>query len=144
MNEIEVLDFEEKPKKRKLKKSVKIFLILVSLVALTIVTYNFMLSRVSNDDKQISFEIKSGSSVYSVGEKLKSISKLHQVLCVTHLASIAAKGDYNYYIYKKVENEKTITNVELLNEEETIKEIARIASGDITEISLQHARELRG
>lgn len=85
----------------------------------------------------------SGIAAKSVGEKLKSISKLHQVLCVTHLASIAAKGDYNYYIYKKVENEKTITNVELLNEEETIKEIARIASGDITEISLQHARELR-
>ena len=85
----------------------------------------------------------SGVAAKSVGEKLKSISKLHQVLCVTHLASIAAKGDYNYYIYKKVENAKTITNVELLNEEETIKEIARIASGDITEISLQHARELR-
>ena len=85
----------------------------------------------------------SGIAAKSVGEKLKSISKLHQVLCVTHLASIAAKGDYNYYIYKKVENEKTITNVELLNEEQTIKEIARIASGEITEISLKHAKELR-
>lgn len=85
----------------------------------------------------------SGVAAKSVGEKLKSISKLHQVLCVTHLASIAAKGDYNYYIHKKVENKKTMTNVELLNEEDTIKEIARIASGDITEISLQHARELR-
>ena len=85
----------------------------------------------------------SGIAAKSVGEKLKSISKMHQVLCVTHLASIAAKGDYNYYIYKKVEEEKTITNVELLNEEETIKEIARIASGDITEISLKHAKELR-
>ena len=85
----------------------------------------------------------SGIAAKSVGEKLKSISKLHQVLCVTHLASIAAKGDYNYYIYKKVEKEKTQTNVELLNEEETIKEIARIASGDITDISLQHAKELR-
>ena len=85
----------------------------------------------------------SGLAAKSVGEKLKSISKLHQVLCVTHLASIAAKGDYNYYIYKKVENEKTMTNVNLLNEEDTIKEIARIASGDITEISLQHAKELR-
>jgi len=85
----------------------------------------------------------SGIAAKSVGEKLKSISKMHQVLCVTHLASIAAKGDYNYYIYKKVEKEKTQTNVELLNEEETIKEIARIASGDITEISLKHARELR-
>lgn len=85
----------------------------------------------------------SGIAAKSVGEKLKSISKMHQVLCVTHLASIAAKGDYNYYIHKKVENEKTQTNVKLLNEEETIKEIARIASGDITEISLKHARELR-
>lgn len=86
----------------------------------------------------------SGIAAKSVGEKLKSISKSHQVLCVTHLASIAAKGDYNYFIHKKVKDEKTMTNVELLNEEETIKEIARIASGDITEISLQHARELRG
>ena len=85
----------------------------------------------------------SGIAAKSVGEKLKSISKAHQVLCVTHLASIAAKGDYNYYIHKEVKEEKTATNVELLNEEETIKEIARIASGDITEISLKHAKELR-
>jgi len=85
----------------------------------------------------------SGVAAKSVGEKLKSISKLHQVLCVTHLASIAAKGDYNYYIYKEVKQDKTQTNVKLLNEEETIKEIARIASGDITEISLKHATELR-
>ena len=85
----------------------------------------------------------SGIAAKSVGEKLKSISKLHQVLCVTHLASIAAKGDYNYYIYKEVKEDKTQTNVKLLNEEETIKEIARIASGDITEISLKHAKELR-
>ena len=85
----------------------------------------------------------SGMAAKSVGEKLKLISKMHQVLCVTHLASIAAKGDYNYFIYKKVENEKTITNVQLLNEEETIKEIARIASGDITEISINHAKSLR-
>ena len=85
----------------------------------------------------------SGIAAKSVGEKLKSISKKHQVLCVTHLASIAAKGDYNYFIHKEVKEDKTTTNVELLNEEETIKEIARIASGDITEISLKHARELR-
>ena len=85
----------------------------------------------------------SGIAAKSVGEKLKSISKMHQVLCVTHLASIAAKGDYNYYIYKEVKENKTQTNVKLLNGEETIKEIARIASGDITEISLKHAKELR-
>ena len=85
----------------------------------------------------------SGIAAKSVGEKLKSISKYHQVLCVTHLASIAAKGNYNYYIYKEVKENKTTTNVELINEEETIKEIARIASGEITEISLKHAKELR-
>ena len=85
----------------------------------------------------------SGIAAKSVGEKLKSISKNHQVLCVTHLANIAAKGDYNYFIKKEVQNNKTKTSIELLNEEETIKEIARIASGEITEISLQHAKELR-
>lgn len=85
----------------------------------------------------------SGIAAKSVGEKLKSISKMHQVLCVTHLASIAAKGDYNYYIHKEVKDNKTATSVELLTEEDTIKEIARIASGDITEISIKHARELR-
>ena len=85
----------------------------------------------------------SGIAAKSVGEKLKSISKEHQVLCVTHLGSIAAKGDYNYYIYKNVENEKTKTNIELLNEEKTIREIARIVSGEITDISLKNAVELR-
>lgn len=85
----------------------------------------------------------SGVAAKSVGEKLKAISKKHQVLCVTHLASIAAKGDYNYFISKEVHNEKTSTNIKQLNEEETIKEIARISSGEITEISLQHAKELR-
>ena len=85
----------------------------------------------------------SGIAAKSVGEKLKSISKVHQVLCVTHLGSIAAMGDYNYYISKNVEKNKTKTNIELLNEEKTIKEIARIVSGEITEISLKHALELR-
>ena len=43
----------------------------------------------------------------------------------------------------EVKEDKTKTNVKLLDEDETIKEIARIASGDITEISLKHAKELR-
>ena len=85
----------------------------------------------------------SGIAAKSVGEKLKSISKKHQVLCVTHLGSIAAKGNYNYYISKNVKDNKTKTNIELLNEEKTIREIARIVSGKITEISLKNAMELR-
>ena len=85
----------------------------------------------------------SGKAAKKVASKIKNIAKCHQVLCVTHLASIAAKGDYNYYISKSVENGVTKTNVKRLNEDETIKEIARIASGDITEVAINHAIELR-
>ena len=85
----------------------------------------------------------SGKAANSVATKLKSISKNHQVLCVTHLASIAAKGNYNYYINKEtVENNKTQTKIKLLSVEEKEREIARIASGAITEISLKHAKML--
>lgn len=85
----------------------------------------------------------SGIAANSVADKMKQIAKKHQVLCVTHLASIAAKGNYNYYISKQIVEEQTKTNIKLLNEEETIKEIARISSGEITELAMQHAKQLR-
>ena len=85
----------------------------------------------------------SGKAAKSVGIKLKKIAKNHQVLIVTHLATIAAKGEHNYYIYKEVNENKTNTKVKLLNEEETIREIARISSGEVTQIALSHAKELR-
>ena len=85
----------------------------------------------------------SGKTANVVGQKLKMISKKHQVLVVTHLASVAAKGEHNYYIYKETTENKTRTKIQKLTEEETIKEIARIASGDITEITLSHAKALR-
>lgn len=74
---------------------------------------------------------------------MKAISKNHQVICVTHQASIAAKGDYNYYICKEVKDNKTLTKIKLLTENEVIMEIARISSGDITEASINNAKELR-
>lgn len=85
----------------------------------------------------------SGKAANSVGEKLRKIAQRHQVLIITHLASIAAKGEYNYYIYKEVKDNKTNTKIKLLNENETIREIARIASGEITEVAISHAKELR-
>lgn len=85
----------------------------------------------------------SGMAAKAVAEKMKFIAKTHQIICITHLASIAAKGDYNYYISKSVKDNNTTTSVKLLNEEETITEIARIASGDVTEIAKANARELR-
>ena len=85
----------------------------------------------------------SGKAAKSVASKLKSISKKHQVLCISHLAAIAASADNNYYISKKVENERTATSVKELNEQEVLQEIARISSGEVNEVTLQYASELR-
>ena len=85
----------------------------------------------------------SGIAAKAVSEKIKKIAQKHQVICVTHLAPIAAKGDYNYYISKQVVNGRTKTNIQLLDENQIISEIARIASGEITSIALEHAKQLR-
>ena len=85
----------------------------------------------------------SGKAANSVAQKLKSISKSHQVMCISHLPNIAAIADYNYFISKKVNNERTSTSVKLLKEDEVVKEIARISSGEINEVSLKYATELR-
>ncbi len=106
-----------------------------------------VLADVDNTETLVFDEIDTGISGVAadkVGEKLKIISNKHQVLIVTHLANIAAKGDYNYYIHKEVEENKTKTKIELLNEEQTLKEVARIASGKITKETIEHAKILRG
>jgi len=84
----------------------------------------------------------SGVASNKVAEKMKEIARTHQIICVTHLATIAAKGDSNYFISKEVENEKTKTNVSLLTDNKLVEEIARIASGEVTKVSMQYAKEL--
>ena len=85
----------------------------------------------------------SGKATKSVANKLKTISKNHQVLCISHLAPIAAIADYNYFISKKVQNERTSTEIKLLDEQEVLYEIARISSGEVNEVTLKYASELR-
>ena len=85
----------------------------------------------------------SGNAANMVAEKLNNIAKNHQVLCISHLPSIAAMADNNYFISKKVEKERTNTSIKLLNEDEIIKEIARISSGQINEVTIKYAKELR-
>ena len=85
----------------------------------------------------------SGKAAKAVAEKMKIISNKHQTLCITHLPAIAAQGKNNFYIYKEVKNGKTRTNIKKLNEEETIFEIARISNGDITDVAIENAKELR-
>ncbi len=85
----------------------------------------------------------SGRAAGKVGIQLKKASADKQVLCVTHLAQIAANADNQYLIEKTVKDNKTYTNVSLLSYEERIKEIARIMSGDsLTDSLYNSAKEL--
>ena len=85
----------------------------------------------------------SGKAAKSVAQKLKSISKNHQVICVTHHAQIAAAADHNIYIRKSFDGTSTHTTVETLDEEAKIREISRLLDGDAeSEITAVHAREL--
>lgn len=85
----------------------------------------------------------SGKAANSVAQKLKSISEAHQVMCISHLPNIAAVADHNYFISKDVKQERTSTQIRLLKENEVIEEIARISSGEVNEITLKYATELR-
>lgn len=84
----------------------------------------------------------SGVAAKSVSEKMKKIAKSHQIFVVTHLAVIAASAENNLFAYKKVEDNKTKTNVKTLKEDDLTKEIARISSGSINEVAILHAKEL--
>jgi len=77
-----------------------------------------------------------------VGKKICQISRMSQVICITHLAQIASFGDSNFKI-EKFENENTtITSVKQLNENEKVVEISRMLGGGYNETSIQHANEI--
>lgn len=85
----------------------------------------------------------SGKAAKSVAQKLKSISRNHQVICVTHHAQIAAAADHNIYIRKSFNGTSTVTTIETLDEAAKIKEISRLLDGDSeSEITTIHAKEL--
>lgn len=86
----------------------------------------------------------SGRTAQKVSEKMAVIGKNHQVICITHLAQIAAMADAHYVIEKTVENQKTRTGIRLLNYEESVDELARILGGaKITEAVRENAREMK-
>lgn len=85
----------------------------------------------------------SGRAAHKVGVKLSEIADKRQVLCVTHLAQIAAMGDRHLLIEKKSDDKRTYTNVHALDYEERKREIARIISGESdNEVTLRSAEEL--
>ena len=83
-----------------------------------------------------------GESALALSEVLSELSKTHQVVVVTHLAQIAAKADMQYLVEKRADSNSTWTQIKDLDEEDRVREIARMLSGSITESSLSHAREL--
>ncbi len=86
----------------------------------------------------------SGRTAQKVSEKMAYIAKNHQVICITHLAQIAAMADAHYAIEKTVTDGKTKTSISLLNTEQEIDELARILGGaEITETVKQSAAEMK-
>lgn len=86
----------------------------------------------------------SGRTAQKVSEKMAVIGRNHQVICITHLAQIAAMADAHYAIEKKVVDGKTKTMISLLNKEQEIVELARILGGvEITDTVMHSAAEMK-
>ncbi len=86
----------------------------------------------------------SGHIAQVVAEKMASIARYHQVLCVTHLAQIAAMADTQFFVQKNVHNDRTFTSITRLEKEERIREVARLigVSSEQQESGYAHARAI--
>ena len=84
-----------------------------------------------------------GRTAQMVAERIAFVAHYKQVLCITHLPQIACMADNHLYIAKRVKGDATVTQVTALSDEERVREIARMASGDdVTEAALANAREM--
>ena len=83
-----------------------------------------------------------GKTAETVGKKLKALSKNHQVICITHLPQIASYADRHLKIEKTVAKKRTVVTIKQLDKNNRTEEIARMLSGEITDLSLKHSREL--
>ena len=85
----------------------------------------------------------SGEVADKVGQILAGMGKYMQVVNITHLPQVAARGNKHYHVYKDDEDDSTITRIKLLSAEERVLEVARLLSGsEITEIAIRNARQL--
>ncbi|SDY89349.1 DNA repair protein RecN [Tindallia californiensis] len=84
----------------------------------------------------------SGRTAQVVGEKMAYVAKTHQVICITHLPQIAALAKNHYMIEKQLSKNKTKVCVNLLLGTERLYEVGRLLNGSVTEITLEHAREM--
>jgi len=84
-----------------------------------------------------------GAVAQAVGERLRRLAEHRQILCVTHLALIAALGNQHVRVFKRAEKGRTVTRVDRLEGAERVEELARMLAGDrVTETTRRQAREL--
>ncbi|MEI6815513.1 MAG: DNA repair protein RecN [Bacteroidota bacterium] len=85
----------------------------------------------------------SGEVANKVGLLMQSIAKKHQVITITHLPQIASKGRSHFFVYKEVKNDRTFTNIKLLDNKDRVVEIAKMLSGENpTTNAIENAKEL--
>jgi DNA repair protein RecN (Recombination protein N) len=85
----------------------------------------------------------SGEIALQLGKMMKTMARDHQIITITHLPQIAAKGDTHYFVYKDNSADKTVSQVKELNESERVTEIAQMIGGvKPSPLALQNAREL--
>ncbi|MHB1686942.1 MAG: DNA repair protein RecN [Ignavibacteriaceae bacterium] len=87
----------------------------------------------------------SGRVAQKVGQSLKSLAAFHQIISITHLPQIAGLADHHFTVEKKSNGERVVSSIKKLNEDDRVKEVAKLMSGEkITEASLNGAKELMG
>lgn len=84
----------------------------------------------------------SGHAASNVASVMKELSKRHQIIAITHLAQIASKADNHILVHKSEEKGRTVSHLDYIEGEKKVAEIARLLSGDDSDISLRHARSL--
>lgn len=85
----------------------------------------------------------SGEVALQMVRMMKEISKEHQVICITHLPQVAAKGDMHYFVFKDNQSDRTISKIKLLDEAERVSELAKmIAGSNPSSSAVESAKEL--
>jgi DNA repair protein RecN len=103
------------------------------------------LSRYDNASMLVFDEVDAGIGgrvALAVANMIKELSLSHQTLVITHLAQIAAKADHHYLVEKQEEGGRTLSSISLIEGKEREKEIARLLSGETSDISIEHAKAM--
>ena len=105
-----------------------------------------ILARTASVETIVFDEVDSGiggSTAEVVGDKLRSLARFHQILCITHLPQIASKGSTHFAVRKRVVEGRTGTVISELGREERVKEIARLLGGKtVSQKAVAHAKEM--